>query len=390
MASRDPYQYTSLDTTRQQIRLLKLKRRARGDRPPHYDLHTFDIEEAPPYKALSYRWGEPDPTHSIRVNSRRFLVRENLFRFLQHHQDSQYLWIDQICIDQLNDDERNHQVNMMSQIYKDCDCVIVWLGTDTAKFREAVDAFAYKPKLEPLSILLFDLYFTRLWIVQEILLARKVRVVCKGEAGPVVIKWEDLSDIAAGTAMSLQQRGHPQKVIALLTQQGTSTYKPLTWCIKRFSSYSCHEPRDRVYGLLGIVRERDRIAVDYNKSVQEVYLDVVRLTYTESKDRFRTTTSAFEHREMLKALANGMELADGDHNLRGLRRLLKSIFIPPWKPKHPTIESIGYQPRDGKSEQLGKSKALKSRDRWWYKHEGASERTWLLVCVCRAASCTCR
>lgn len=72
---------------------------------------------------------------------------------------------------------------MMSEIYRDCDSIVVWLGSATTLFREAAELFSQKPKMRDLRVVLRDEYFTRLWIVQEILLARQVRAVCRGMTG---------------------------------------------------------------------------------------------------------------------------------------------------------------------------------------------------------------
>lgn len=43
-----------------------------------------------------------------------------------------------------------------------------------------------------------------------------------------------------------------------------------------FSAQHCKDPRDKVYGLLGLVKDNEKPEVDYGKTVQEVLLDVLR------------------------------------------------------------------------------------------------------------------
>ena len=84
------------NTTRQQLRLLRLLQTSKEERRPAYELHTFDIKESPAYKALSYTWGVPSPICTIYVDSLPLLVRPNLYDFLHRYTDTGYVWIDQI------------------------------------------------------------------------------------------------------------------------------------------------------------------------------------------------------------------------------------------------------------------------------------------------------
>ncbi|KAF2024379.1 hypothetical protein EK21DRAFT_29408, partial [Setomelanomma holmii] len=94
------------------------------------------------YSALSYAWGAETPTYPIQIDGRTLRVRENLWDFLlytptgrlPHFSDSEsacYLWIEQICIDQASNTEKNYQVSPMSEIYRGARKVILWLGKET-------------------------------------------------------------------------------------------------------------------------------------------------------------------------------------------------------------------------------------------------------------------
>jgi hypothetical protein len=103
-----PYQYEPLDLSRQQIRLVKIRRRENG--PIRCEIRTFDTQTCPPYSALSYTWGAPAPLFSVSVNGGTLMIRENLYNFLMQYRQqqvtsgkkspdlNQYIWIDQICI----------------------------------------------------------------------------------------------------------------------------------------------------------------------------------------------------------------------------------------------------------------------------------------------------
>ncbi|KAL2679272.1 hypothetical protein Neosp_010039 [[Neocosmospora] mangrovei] len=103
-------------------------------------LLTFKLDEAPPYKALSYTWGSPDPTGTIWVDGHGIPVGQNLFTALQRlYEDSsiEYLWADALCINQSDDDEKSHQVPLMSQIYSRAKTVLIWLGEEISSTEKA-------------------------------------------------------------------------------------------------------------------------------------------------------------------------------------------------------------------------------------------------------------
>lgn len=101
------------------------------------------IANAPRYSALSYTWQSPllatsadvsaaEPTHEIMLNGEKANVYHNLFHALLRLGQPPYqrepMWIDYICIDQSNTEERNHQVDLMGDIYEQADQVVIWLG----------------------------------------------------------------------------------------------------------------------------------------------------------------------------------------------------------------------------------------------------------------------
>lgn len=137
-----------LDRSKEQIRLLSL------ETDETFRLDVFSICEAPEYVALSYTWGSPDELETITLNGKPFAIRRNLptalatlRRHLREatvlwkaqklkHRDNLVLnrkalfWIDAICIDQQNDEEKTHQVNRMDKIFSGAEYIIAWLGTE--------------------------------------------------------------------------------------------------------------------------------------------------------------------------------------------------------------------------------------------------------------------
>ncbi|KPA35126.1 heterokaryon incompatibility protein [Fusarium langsethiae] len=98
-------------------------------------LEVVALEQNPVYEALSYCWGDTTELLKIKCNDQEFQVTENLFSALQHLRHEIYkrtLWIDAICINQKDLEERQSQVLLMKDIYTRSKRVVVWLGPDPA------------------------------------------------------------------------------------------------------------------------------------------------------------------------------------------------------------------------------------------------------------------
>jgi hypothetical protein len=196
----DLYRHQPLDTKKHQVRLIKL--RAKSEHTMDYSLTNFDYESAPSYVALSYTWGPKKPTAFVDIDGKALEIRANLFEFLSTYQEDVYLWIDQICIDQSNYQERNHQVSLMSMIYVRCAFVLVWLRNESTyipstcqaalDFNKGTNSYPQHDTCEnnsndggtfvrwPTLALMHNSYFDRLWIVQELLLAENIRILVEG------------------------------------------------------------------------------------------------------------------------------------------------------------------------------------------------------------------
>lgn len=123
------FDYQALDLDREHIRLFRVEVDASGG--AFGQIERFPLETAPPYRALSYTWGAKLPVHKISINKQRHSVQPNLYNFLRMfaaRHAGEYVWMDQVCIDQRRVQERNHQVKLMSLIYSRASEVIVWLA----------------------------------------------------------------------------------------------------------------------------------------------------------------------------------------------------------------------------------------------------------------------
>jgi hypothetical protein len=129
--------YSPLDKAKREIRLIKLC----PDIDPEYDVRcemsAVSLDIRPVYKALSYTWGNPNDTVPITLNGQRLAITRNLKKALQRLRNINTktpVWIDALCINQLDPAERMHQVEMMRVIYENPNEVIVWLGDDPQPF----------------------------------------------------------------------------------------------------------------------------------------------------------------------------------------------------------------------------------------------------------------
>jgi hypothetical protein len=119
----------------------------------------------PSYRALSYTWGPPSILFSERgvtphrsypiiCNGSTLNITKNLLDAMYCMQrmrlttPADYLWIDAICINQEDDDEKGSQVSMIFDIYSVAQSVVVWLGEedeDTFLALEALSSVATIP-----------------------------------------------------------------------------------------------------------------------------------------------------------------------------------------------------------------------------------------------------
>jgi hypothetical protein len=246
------YHYEILQTATS-IRLLNLEIGSSDD--DYGRLETFRLEAAPPFAALSYTWGNPyaEPNYeledvsqgaeysrkytperncSIRCHETKVMVTHNLVDALDNIKrrympqgwspgSTPYIWIDAICINQEDLQERGAQVAIMDRIYASAQRVFVWLGSSLPKTEKALELIKYlatipeekydimkdhDPKLvwetykaldmekitpDDWLILLSFLernWFHRVWMIQEYCLPRYSTVLC----GLDRIPWMDI------------------------------------------------------------------------------------------------------------------------------------------------------------------------------------------------------
>ncbi|KAG7294469.1 hypothetical protein NEMBOFW57_004542 [Staphylotrichum longicolle] len=258
------------------------------------------------YEGLSYCWGDPTSVNSIYCNGLLFPVAANLLgavEALREENTPRLLWVDAVCIDQTNIDERNQQVAIMRDIYSRARRTVVWLGPEAEGSNEALaivpDLLAIRNRkyhgagrfpaptgvrsrfsLSPEEIeaepglkrliqneqaraaflaLLGRPWFSRVWIVQEVTVSFDTTVLC----GSLEVPFDDLAQAAftfdyldlhvdVGLRRPLDlfwdvwdtRRKHwdrwPNSMFQLLLRH--------RWC-------HATDPRDKVYALCGIASD---------------------------------------------------------------------------------------------------------------------------------------
>jgi hypothetical protein len=223
------------------------------------------------YTCLSYVWGEECIDKWIYINDERATVRQNLSSFLLSARQvpeltSQWLWIDALCIDQTNTLERQHQVQQMGRIYAGAKEVISWLGTDrdiVTYFSKSVDERKDDPR--GLMALSCSSYWTRAWVVQEILLGHHVRLM----ADRYMLPLDALPAYHTGMPLKWNLYGiiqtrilHTRMLLRTSDQSGVTLIRLLDY----FQFQNCHIDRDRVFSLLGLCKGGTGLVVDYSIS----------------------------------------------------------------------------------------------------------------------------
>ncbi|KAF2717503.1 HET-domain-containing protein [Polychaeton citri CBS 116435] len=128
------YQYNSLPGTGS-IRILVLEPSLQFRDPIHCHLEVAQLTRAAKYHALSYCWateaGDASLCRILNIHGERLPVTRNLYEGLlrlRSRTRSRRLWVDAVCINQKDNDEKGRQVAIMADIYANANHVKVWLG----------------------------------------------------------------------------------------------------------------------------------------------------------------------------------------------------------------------------------------------------------------------
>ena len=154
------------------------------------------LNDNPAFEALSYAWGDPTLVESILLDDQEFKVTLSAWsalKALRYDDRHRVLWIDAICINQDNLEERTAQLKLMGMIYQKASSVRVWLGSADDGDNDAVsilksmastqgvqDTLGYsKPdgkrnRMDQVQRFFARSWWERLWVVQEVALGQQI------------------------------------------------------------------------------------------------------------------------------------------------------------------------------------------------------------------------
>jgi hypothetical protein len=147
-AKGDIYAQVPLLSSRRTIRVLDLRAShvpLSGDDVVAGTLRSIDLDEAPSFSTLSYTWGDPSIKKTIYCDGLPLETTINCWSALRHLQrlfGNVTIWVDAICIDQRNNDEKAFQIPLMSRIYSLAKVTYVWLGEGTVHTDKAMGYLA--------------------------------------------------------------------------------------------------------------------------------------------------------------------------------------------------------------------------------------------------------
>ncbi|KAK6835992.1 hypothetical protein PG987_006487 [Apiospora arundinis] len=316
------FPYSPIDLSRDAIRIVRLYQRKR-QRTCVPDIRCELIEtflsalDGVPYEALSYTWGG-DPLAAngaqIVLNDRKVSVTPNLFEALMSLRlpdRDRILWVDALCIDQANDQEKGHQVGQMRLVYQHAESVLIWLGPSSNQVKYTMEMMTILDnramqhsdyKKHPLQILskessdlklgsdcdvatgfkylLARPWFQRVWVLQEVACARSATVVCGMHAVssrtfafmPSLLEGQHWGQQINAKAV-LELMPGPMRIESWFSEDRT-----LATLLKKFEVCQASVQLDRIYALLGIssdASDPQRFPPTYSLTMRELLQNTI-------------------------------------------------------------------------------------------------------------------
>ncbi|KAG5948856.1 hypothetical protein E4U60_000638 [Claviceps pazoutovae] len=315
-AAAEPYASHPLHKTTDGIRVVTIE----ADLDSHgrivCHLLTTTFAQRPRYETLSYRWGDESLTKTIVVDDVEMCVTTNLWDALQYFRENPRnmpIWIDALSINQRDVPERSSQLRIMPHIYTRASSTLVWLGrryvglfdeasaaasgaiapegeVDLGEEVEAsqvraeaeaeVEAEVESPPAKPdphtedplaniKEQIMTDGYWDRVWILQEIGKSRHIQLCFSKQP----TEWDTFITWIR-THSSIDNTTGPLKVDHLRRDKydGSCSLRSL---LTNHASALAKDPRDKIYGLVGLSTDGRGFPMNYNKTLLEVWSDTI-------------------------------------------------------------------------------------------------------------------
>ena len=319
--SSSTYTYRPVDAARQGFRIAILEPSREFEAPIRCSLIEVSVTNKFEYEAISYVWGDPSSWACLEVEGETLIVTANLvlaLRHIRHQTNARCVWADAICIDQKNLEERAQQVQLMKDIYALCTRDLIWVGESDKWTEKAIEtlkrmeqlglrrqgekySFGQKGSLEDLGIgwdEKWSLYSTleqpkiweRVWVMQEICCCPEATILIGNHSMP----WSVLSNILDHSGIPDRFHGpfsHGTEdmifwstfsAVQVIEHQRDSVKglhvinSTLLDVLSRFRKTYSTDPRDKIYGLLGLASDDHGIVPNYRESVREVYIRILK------------------------------------------------------------------------------------------------------------------
>jgi Heterokaryon incompatibility protein (HET) len=333
---RPAYQYIRLQYERE-FRLVRFNSKSDAEvvSPVTCNFSHHSVDDAPKYSTLSYTWGGPGEQEKVECSGNTILnITANLATWLKLHgvrlaKEGNLLWIDQLCIDQSNVEERSAQVRIMCDIYRNAANLFVWIGPESNDSELALQTLAQAGKV------LQDLYehprgaqisrdeyyaigfpppdqaawgavfrlfkrswFHRVWVRQEIAKSngREIMLQCGLTSIPwiwleytaygIVHSQEDMNPRVSGDTILAALQGSQLHFvptglsaiadIGLFRESNQGSPRNLYVALRNFRGFEASDAKDNIFALVGMIKDgEDAILVpDYDRRVEEIFQSV--------------------------------------------------------------------------------------------------------------------
>ncbi|KIM96314.1 hypothetical protein OIDMADRAFT_204885 [Oidiodendron maius Zn] len=302
------FEYKPISLEGSAFRLLRLLKGHAN--PIHCQLFDASPERLCDYAALSYTWGAEKTPCDIVINESNIRVTKNVYlalRDIYHQGKDLVLWVDALCIDQNNNDERGQQVQQMGSIYNKAKRVIIWLGEATYDTDYIMDHMKQLEEglkhtsnsqeisciwskvicnlrpdqkdllVEGLQVLLHRSWFKRVWIIQETGNAQAAIIIC----GSKSVSASVFACMPALLGITLDL--HCQSIIDIMPGPSRDSSwwakkRDLYTMLYKFRNSEATKPQDRIFALLGIsldIYSTNTLKADYRKDIQDVVFDTI-------------------------------------------------------------------------------------------------------------------
>jgi hypothetical protein len=276
------------------------------------------MDEDPEYEALSHVGGSEANRKKILIDGQQLSVTFNLAEALDNLYASDHprkLWVDAICINQKDVPERSQQVQNMTEIYTRARSVVVWISVLGGKTQQLLHQLENDKSPEhlrnrtasgsriqcgpsaldeedkrPMSELAENPWFRRIWVIQEVAVAREVIV----QTGRTTICWTTFGAALEKCSKNYEMEGVIEAIRTVNTIRTARSQKPyymdLFVLLERFRHCLATDERDKVFALLGLTssslaKEKVvQVIPDYSKPAAFIYMSLTRQYINKRKN----------------------------------------------------------------------------------------------------------